>query len=150
MNYYELNVHNSSAILWHSLSLSSLYLLMEEVLTFNIVRCINIMPWSGLPQWLSGKESACNAGATGNSSSIPGSGKFPREGNGNPLQYSCLENFDDRKAQRAIVHRVAKSRTRLKQLSTTLTLMKNYSKIKCLYCILWENCTFSHIFPKWQ
>lgn len=44
MNYYELNVHNSSAILWHSLSLSSLYLLMEEVLTFNIVRCINIMP----------------------------------------------------------------------------------------------------------
>ena len=36
-----------------------------------------------------GKASACNAGDLG---SIPGSGKSPREGNGNPLQYSCLEN----------------------------------------------------------
>ena len=36
-----------------------------------------------------GKESACNAGNPG---SIPGSGRSPREGNGNPLQYSCLEN----------------------------------------------------------
>ena len=84
---------------------------MEEVLTLNIVRCINIMPSLGLPQWLSGKESAFNAGASGNSSSIPGSGKSPGEGNGNPLQYSCLENFDDRKAQWATVHRVTKSQT---------------------------------------
>ena len=40
-----------------------------------------------------GKESACDAGALG---SIPGSGIFPGEGNGNPLQYSCLENPMDR------------------------------------------------------
>ena len=43
----------------------------------------------GLPWWLGGKESACNAGDVG---LIPGSGRSPGEGNGNPLQYSCLEN----------------------------------------------------------
>ena len=43
----------------------------------------------GLPWWFSGKESTCNAGDMG---SIPGSGRSLGEGNGNPLQYSCLEN----------------------------------------------------------
>ena len=41
--------------------------------------------------------------------SIPGSGRSPGEGNGNPLQYSCLENPMDRRAQRATVHGVTKS-----------------------------------------
>ena len=45
--------------------------------------------------------------------SIPGLGKSPRGGNGNPLQYSCLENSLDRRAWRATVHRVAKSWKRL-------------------------------------
>ena len=58
----------------------------------------------GLPKWLSGKESE---------SSIPGSGRSPGEGNGNPLQYSCLENPMDRGAWWATVHGVAKSRTQL-------------------------------------
>ena len=58
-----------------------------------------------------GKESACNAGDLG---SIPGSGRSPEEENGNPLQYSCLENSMH---WRATVCRVAKSRTRLKRLS---------------------------------
>ena len=49
---------------------------------------------AGLPRWLSGKESACQAGDTG---SIPGSGRSPGEGNGNPFQYSCLGNLMDRK-----------------------------------------------------
>ena len=49
----------------------------------------------GLPWWLRGKESACNAGATG---SIPRSGRYPGGGNGKPLQYSCLENPMDRAA----------------------------------------------------
>ena len=40
-----------------------------------------------LPKWLSGKESTCQAG---DPDLIPGSGRFPAEGNGNPLQYSCL------------------------------------------------------------
>ena len=46
--------------------------------------------------------------------SIPGLGSSPGEGNGNPLQYSCLENAMDRGAWRAIVHGVAKSQTQLK------------------------------------
>ena len=48
---------------------------------------------------------------------IPGMGRSPGGGNGNPLQYSCLENPMDRGAWEAIVHRVAKSQTRLRQLS---------------------------------
>ena len=49
------------------------------------------------------KESACNAGDLG---LIPGSGRSPGEGNGNPLQYSCLGNLMDRGAWRATVHGV--------------------------------------------
>ena len=57
-----------------------------------------------------GKESACNAGDLG---LIPGWGRSPGEGNGNLLQYSCLENPMDRGAWRATVYGVAKSWTRL-------------------------------------
>ena len=60
--------------------------------------------------------SACNAGDLG---SIPGSGTFPGEGNGNPLQYSCLENPMDRGAWWATVHGVAKRRTRLSDFTFT-------------------------------
>ena len=49
----------------------------------------------------------------GDSDSIPGSGRSPGEGNGNPLQYFCLENSMDRGAWRATVHGVSKSQTRL-------------------------------------
>ena len=62
------------------------------------------------PWWLSGKVSACNEGDTG---LIPELGRSLGEENGNPLQYSCLENSKDRGAWRATVHGVAKSRTRL-------------------------------------
>ena len=60
---------------------------------------------TGLPWWLSGKESACSAGDVG---SIPGSGRSPGEGTGNPLWYSCLGNPMDRGAWWAIVHAVAR------------------------------------------
>ena len=59
-----------------------------------------------------------NAGGLRDTGSIPGLGRSPGEGNGNSLQYSCLENPMDRGAWRATVHRVAKSWTRLKRLST--------------------------------
>ena len=52
----------------------------------------------GLPQWLSGKESTCSAGATGNTGFIPWSGRSPGGGHGNPLQYLCLEEPMDRGA----------------------------------------------------
>ena len=67
----------------------------------------------GLPKWLSGKESACNAGGTRNMGLIPGSGRSYGKGNGNLLEYSCLENPMVGGAWWAIVHGVAKSRTRL-------------------------------------
>ena len=63
---------------------------------------------SGLPWWLSGKESACNTGAAGISGSIPGLGRS-QERAWQPLQYSCLENPMDRGAWQATVHRVRKS-----------------------------------------
>ena len=52
-----------------------------------------------------------NAGDTKNAGSIPGSGKSPEIGSGDPLQYSCLENSMDRVAWWATVHRTAKSQT---------------------------------------
>ena len=64
----------------------------------------------GFPGGSEDKASACKAGDPG---SIPGLGRSPGEGNGNPLQYSSLENPMDRGAWRATVHRVSKSRTRL-------------------------------------
>ena len=59
-----------------------------------------------------------HAGDVRDMSSILGSGRSPGGGHGNPLQYSCLENLTDRKAWWAAVHKVAKSWTRLKLLST--------------------------------
>ena len=59
------------------------------------------------------KNLPVDTGDVGDEGSIPGSGRSPEEGNGNPLQYSCLENSVDRRAQQATVHRVAKSRTQL-------------------------------------
>ena len=61
-----------------------------------------------LPMWHSGKESVCNAGDLG---SIPGEGRSPGEGNGNPLHYSCLDNSTDGGAWRATVHGVAETDT---------------------------------------
>ena len=71
----------------------------------------------GLPCWLSGKESACNAGATGDPGVIPGLGRSPGGGHGNPFRFSCLENLMGRGTWWAAVHRVAKSWAWLKWLS---------------------------------
>ena len=65
---------------------------------------------ASFPGGSDGKESACNAGDLG---SIPGLGRSPGEGNGNPLQYSSLENSMDRGAWQATVHGVTKSGTQL-------------------------------------
>ena len=63
----------------------------------------------GLPSWLSGKKTACNAGDAGDTGLIGGSGRSLGGGRGNPLEYSCLEKPMDRGAWGATVHRVAKS-----------------------------------------
>ena len=64
----------------------------------------------GFPSSTEGKASACNAGDLG---SIPGLGRSPGEGNGYPLQYSCLRNPMGREAWPGTVHGVTKSQTRL-------------------------------------
>ena len=60
------------------------------------------------------KNPLANAGDVRDMGLILGSGRYPGEGNGNPLQYACLENLMDRGAWSTTVHRVAKSQTQLK------------------------------------
>ena len=88
--------------------------------TVTVILCV------GFPGGSEGKASACNAGDPG---SIPWSGRSPGEGNGNPLQYSCLENLMDGGAWWATVHGVAKSRTRLSDFTslhfTSLLMLQN-------------------------
>ena len=59
------------------------------------------------------KNSPANAGEAGDMDSIPGSGRYPGVGNGNPLQYYCLDNPMDSRAWQATVHWVTKSRIQL-------------------------------------
>ena len=75
--------------------------------------CILLTSFSGLLLWLSGKESACNVGDAADVGLIPGWGRFPVGGNGNPLQYSCLGNPMGRGGWQATVLGVAKSWTQL-------------------------------------
>ena len=82
------------------------------------------------PDSSDGKESACNAEDL---SFIPGLGRSPEEGNGYPLQYSCLENSMDRGPQSAIVHGVSKSQT---QLSHTHTHTHTQLAYKDIYLII--------------
>ena len=67
----------------------------------------------GLPQWLSYKEYAYGAGASGYVGWIPGLGRSPGGRPANPFQYSCLENPMNREAWQATFHVVAKSQTGL-------------------------------------
>ena len=77
------------------------------------IKCLLWTRHLGIPWWLSSKESACIAGVPSNKNSIPGWGRFPGGGNGNPLHCSCKENPMDGGAGWATVHEVAKSWTRL-------------------------------------
>ena len=79
-----------------------------------------------------GKESTCNARNTG-VGSIPGLGRSPGEGHSNPPQYSCLKNPMDRGTWLAMVHRVTKSWTCLKWLSTH----RAWNKPKCPSTYKW-------------
>ena len=69
-----------------------------------------------------GSEVKASASNVGNPGLIPGLGRSPGEGNGNQLQYSCLENFMDRGAWLATVHGVTKSQTRQSDFTFTLRL----------------------------
>ena len=77
----------------------------------------------GFPGGSEVKASASNVGDPG---SIPGLGRSPGEGNGNPLQNFCLENPTDRGAWWAAVHGVTKSRTQLKRLSSSIHIQRSF------------------------
>ena len=76
---------------------------------------VNEFMFTMLLRNFSGKESACNAEDWGHMGSIPGLGRSPGEGNGNPLQYPCLGNLMDRGAWWTTVHGVAKELDPTKQ-----------------------------------
>ena len=71
------------------------------------------------------KNLPANAGDVRDVGLVPGSGRSPGGGRGNPFRYSCLENAMDRRAWPATVHRVAQSRTQMKQLSTHVHCLYN-------------------------
>ena len=83
----------------------------------------------GFPGGSDDGESACNAGDPG---SVPGSGRSPGEGNGNPLQFSCLENLMDGEAWWATVHGVAKSRTQLSDFTFTFCFTDYTKAFDCV------------------
>ena len=91
-------------------------MLSKHLLLSYIFITITPTPW-----WLSGKESGCKAGNKRDVGLIPGLGRCPGEGNGNPLQYSCLGNSMDRGVWWATVNGVAKSWTWLSNKTTTTT-----------------------------
>ena len=100
------------------------------------------------------KISPANAKDLRDMDSIPGLGRSPGGGHGNTLQYSCLENPMDRGAWRAMAHRVAKSQTWLKWLSSsssscqwTFRLLPCLGYCKQCYSEYWVECIFSdHVF----
>ena len=91
--YYKNQTHNLASLSTVNISTESISVVTE-----------------GKPRWVRGKETTCNEGDKG----LSGSGRSPRVGNGNPLQYSCLENPMDRRAWQAIPHGFAKSQTQLR------------------------------------
>ena len=90
--------------------------------------------------WLSSKESACQCGAAG---SIPGLGRSPRRGNGNPLQYFCLESPVDRGTWWAIVHGVTKSRILLSDWGHTHTFMCEWEHLSWIFIFFYSFSPFS-------
>ena len=104
----------------------------------------------GLPWWLSGTESTCSAG---NAGSIPGSGRSPGEGNGNLLQYSCLENSMDRGAWRLqsmglrrVGHDSATEQTPPPPVFTAalFTIARTWKQPKCSSADAWAETWCTH------
>ena len=98
--------------------------LKESLHNIILDSMLNIMSRAdklGFPSGSDGKESACQCRRPG---LTPGLGRSPGEGNGNPLQYSCLENSMDRGAWQARVHRVAKESDTTERLTLHLSADK--------------------------
>ena len=83
-------------------------MITQEYRSWSNILGVRLYDVKGFPGGSDGKESACKVGDAG---SIPGSRRSSRERNGNPLQYSCLENPMDKAAWQATVRGVSKSQT---------------------------------------
>ena len=121
---YRIGVSASASVLlmniqdWFPLGLTGLISLQSKGL--SRVKEYIMFKWLAIkrfPWWLSGKETTYNVEAANDVGLIPELERAPGEGNGNPPQYSCVENPIDRRTWQAMVHRVAKSQTQLKRLS---------------------------------
>ena len=87
---------------WHLYCFNSL---LVDVMVYTLAtKWSSTVGSNGFPGSSDGKDSTCSVGDLG---SIPGLGRFPERGHGNPLQYSCLENSMDGGAWRATVHGVS-------------------------------------------
>ena len=106
-NHFQNHLHGNMP---HNVNIKKLTLAIQTV--YNILE--NNIFCLSFKKIILGKASVYNVGNLG---SIPGSGRSSGEGNGNPLQYYCLENPMDRVAWQATVHGVAKSRTRLRNFT---------------------------------
>ena len=118
---------------------TSVQLCVFVVSAFTAVRNNSSPSQPGLPRGLSGKEFACPCRRHGRLGFDPGTGRSPGGGNGNPLQYSCLENFMGRGVWRATVYGVAKSWTWLRDWAHTRISAYWYSPVEALSKI-----------PSWQ
>ena len=98
-----------------------------------------VIQWEGLPRWCSGKESACQCRRPGDAGLFPGLGRYPGVGNGNPLQYSCLENPIDRGAWWATRSCKESDITERLTLSLSIILVNTHS-IAYLPNPIWSAC----------
>ena len=109
-----------------------------------------------VPQWFSGKESACNAGDTRDRGLIPRWGRSPGRGHSNPLQYFCQEDPMGRGAWWDPLHRVAKSWTGLKRLSMyarlvtaelqIIPILSSFKQPLFYYIVLLHQVSFGQFF----
>ena len=109
---------------------------------FFFLFTVHVQNIEGLPVGSVSKDSSCNIGDTG---SIPGLGRSPREGNSNPLQYSHLGNPMDRRAWRATVHGVTKQSDMTEQLNNNSKTLKFKALILSL-----DNPTFRLLLDIWH
>ena len=107
-------------------------------------KCVNTWASSGP----SGKNPLANSGDRRDTASIPGWGRSPREGNGNPPRYSCLENSMDRGAWWATVHGVAQSQAWLKWLSMQHTRVSVFLDSQ-LYSFDLCVCSYAKTIQSW-
>ena len=108
---------------------------------WSLIPCQLLHLQVGFPGGSEVKASACNAGDLG---SIPGLGRSPGEGNGNPLQYYCLENPMDRGAWWIILHGVTKSLTQLKDFTFFLFFLSHLRILSPFLRVVFSSCLLTN------